>query len=121
MTMQIRIHLGGADQQRFGVHGLALDLEALKDLEYEAYQAIEIDMKMPIALFLPVLEAGSLELAQVKRVAVFLALRQADNAIAWDDCTPRPGRTELEREADPAGPPAGPSEHSSEDAVPASS
>lgn len=120
--MLINIRLCDADRERYGVvDELVLDMEALKDLEYDEYQALEAATLLPVAAFLPSLESGSLETAIVKRVAVFLALRLAGTDVSWDTCKPRPGRVLLEREDDPAGPPAGPSESSSEDAAALSS
>lgn len=113
----VRIRLCDADRERYDVGDLELDVEALKDLTGEELEVLEREMSMPIAPFVEVFEAGPLSPAWVRRVAAWLAVRLAGGEQSWDEFTPKVLRGEFDRETIP-GPPAGPSEGSSEDEAP---
>lgn len=117
----LTINLCAEDRIRFDVDGaLVLDLEALKDTEADRLEELDKGLGMAVAAFLPHLESGSMGLAQAGRVAVWLALQQVGKDVVFGACTPRLLRATFERAVD-AGPPAGPSESSSEDAPRSSS
>lgn len=121
---RIRIQLCPGDQAELGVDGdLVLDLEALKDLRASELQELDRALGGPAALFLPVLEHPKLpDIAHARRVAVFLALRQAGHDVEYAKCDPRLARAVFTREVDAPVPPAdGPSEAGSPDDPPASS
>lgn len=114
MTL-IRIRLGDTDRQRYEVdEHLVLDVEALKDMGADELETLERTSGLPIAPFLPMLEGRLTEIAQPRRVAVWLALRQAGRDVPWEECTPQLLRAEFVQEFD-TDPLVGPSESSSED------
>jgi hypothetical protein len=127
MTMAVvRIRLCEADRRRWGgdeelPEELLLDTEALRDVEAGELIEWERETDLPLAMFVPSFEAGSLAPAQFRLVAIWLALRMAGHAVAWAGFAPRVFRAEFTHEVS-AGPPAGPSELSSEgEAQPSSS
>lgn len=109
----LRIRLCEADRERFAApEELVLDVEAIKDLDAAELTEMDQALTMPVALFLPYFEGPLSDAAQVRRVAVWLALRLAGCDVAWDACTPKLLRAEFTQEARP---PVGASEGSSED------
>lgn len=120
MTLSLlKIRLCETDRAAYGCAELVLDLEALKDLPADELEEIDAQLQQAAAALIPLLETNSL-VARARRLAVWLALRQAGLSLDWEKCTPKILRTTFEVETQP-GPPAGPSETSSEDAQPASS
>jgi hypothetical protein len=124
MTLpQLRIRLSPDDAAAYGCDpNLVLDLEALKDLDAVELGEIDEALQFPLATVLPLIEnrPNISALATPRRFAVWLALRQAGHDVDYEKCTPKLLRTAFEREDEP-GPPAGPSEASSEGEAPASS
>ena len=116
-----RIALCDEDRARFGCgEQLTLDLEAVKDLDGDDLDEIDRAIRLPLAAFLPYLEDPVVKVAQVRRVAVWLALRLAGTSVDWEKCTPKLLRATFVWEA-PSGPPDGPSGSSSGDVPPATS
>lgn len=118
----VRIQLGDADRKRYDVDGdLVLDLEALKDLTASELEKLDQELKVPVAVFVSAIEDKQFKAAQVARVTVWLALRQAGQALAYADCDPRPGRATFTPEVQARPPADGPSPTSSQDEPPPSS
>lgn len=115
----IRVRLDGEDRKRYGgdeplAEWLVLDTEQLKDMQAGELSDLEREMDVVLASVLPAIEPQLASPAIIRRVAAYLAVRQAGHTLAWDDFQPRLLRAEFVQEDD-ANPPAGPSEVSSED------
>jgi hypothetical protein len=114
----IRVRLCEQDRKTYGVDGdllpdeLTLDVDELLDLPAGELEALDRDLNMPIAAFIDGLRAWSLNMAQIRRVAAWLALRQHGRSVPYEEFQPRVLRGEFTRETD--HPPAGTSEDSSE-------
>lgn len=119
MTL-IRVRLCAEDRKEYGGDAgplpeeLTLDVEALKDLTAGELEDVDRALGLPLAAFVQPLETWGLGPAQLRRVASWLAARQAGITIEFEEWQPRLLRAELTREAS-AVPPAGTSERSSED------
>lgn len=113
----IRVRLCEYDRNRYGdeeplPEELTVDVDELLDLPAGELEALDRDLNMPIAAFVDGLRTWSLNLAQLRRVAAWLALRQHGTTVAYEEFQPRLMRAEMVREA--GRPPAGTSEGSSE-------
>jgi hypothetical protein len=111
----IRVLLCAEDQARYGVGVLLFDSEKLKDMQADELVTFEQESDIAVASVLPLIEPTVSKLAISRRVAAFLALRQAGHDVRWVGFQPKLLRAEFEQvEVTRADPPAGSSESSSE-------
>lgn len=112
----IRVRLCEHDRNRYGDEEplpdeLTVDVDALLDLPAGELEDLDRDLQMPVAAFADGLRTWSLNMAQLRRVAAWLALRQHGHSVPYGEFQPRLLRAEFVREA--GHPPAGTSEGSS--------
>ncbi|MGX4657106.1 hypothetical protein ACWCHM_26155 [Micromonospora sp. SCSIO 07396] len=113
----IRVRLCEADREQYGggeplPEELTVDVEQLLDLPASELEALDRDLTMPIAVFVDAMESWTLNVSQLRRVAAWLAVRNAGRTVPYAEFEPRLLRAEFSREAT-SNPPAGPSEGSS--------
>ncbi|MEW2442784.1 hypothetical protein [Micromonospora marina] len=117
----IRVRLDGEDRKRYGgpdaplPEELVLDTEWLKDLAAGELDAIERETDLSLAGLLTVIEPRLSTLSAFRRAVAWLAARNSGHPLPYDGFQPRLLRAQfVQEEVAEAGPPAGPSERSSE-------
>lgn len=111
----IKVRLCDGDVAEYGCpQEVTVDVESLKDLRASEHAAIDQEIGMALAVFLPAMEDGLVQVAHVGRLSAWLGLRNAGVDIKYSDFDPRLGRATITAERDDHPPVDGPSELSSE-------